>query len=80
MAAERILVVEDDPAIGQSLLDGLRQHGFTPELCKAGTSRVEFAQKHSPHLILLDVRLPDGSGFDFAVRCGSLECGSRSLF
>ena len=62
---QRILVIEDDPAIGQSLLDGLRQHGFTPELCKTGTSSVDFAQKNAPHLILLDVRLPDGSGFDF---------------
>src|SRR5262249_7437780 len=50
---------------GQSLLDGLRQHGFKADLCKTGSSGVEFAQKYSPHLIVLDVRLPDGSGFDF---------------
>src|SRR5262245_47451474 len=65
MASERILVVEDDPAIGQSLLDGLKQHGFTAELCKTGTSGVQIAQTRTPHLVLLDVRLPDGSGFDF---------------
>jgi len=63
--AQKILVIEDDPAIGQSLLDGLRQHGFTPELCKTGSSGVEFVRKQTPYLILLDVRLPDGSGFDF---------------
>jgi DNA-binding response OmpR family regulator len=65
MSNQNILVIEDDPAIGQSLLDGLRQHGFNPSLCKTGTSGMEHAQKHSPHLILLDIRLPDGSGFDF---------------
>lgn len=65
MSNQNILVVEDDPAIGQSLLDGLRQHGFNPSLCKTGASGVEHAQKQTPHLILLDVRLPDGSGFDF---------------
>ena len=65
MTAQRILVVEDDPAIGQSLLDGLQQHGFSAELCKTGASGVEYAQKQSPHLVVLDVRLPDGSGFDF---------------
>ena len=65
MTAQKILVVEDDPAIGQSLLDGLKQHGFIPEVCKTGTSGVEFAEQRTPHLILLDVRLPDGSGFDF---------------
>jgi len=65
MEIYRILVVEDDTAIGQSSLDGLRQHGFNPSLCQTGSSGVEYAQRQTPHLILLDVRLPDGSGFDF---------------
>jgi len=65
MEPYRILVIEDDPAIGQSLLDGFKQHGLKAELCKTGSSGMEHAQKHSPHLILLDIRLPDGSGFDF---------------
>ena len=72
MEQYRILVIEDDPAIGQSLLDGFRQHGFHAELCKTGASGVEYAQKHSPHLILLDIRLPDGSGFDVCRRMRSL--------
>jgi DNA-binding response OmpR family regulator len=67
-----ILIVEDDPAIGQSLLDGFRQQGFRAELCKTGSSGIEFAQKHSPHLILLDIRLPDGSGFDYCRKMRSL--------
>jgi DNA-binding response OmpR family regulator len=63
--AQNILVIEDDPAIGQSLLDGLRQHGFHAELCKTGASGVEYVQRQATHLVVLDVRLPDGSGFDF---------------
>jgi DNA-binding response OmpR family regulator len=68
MDSYRILVIEDDPAIGQSLLDGFQQHGFQAALCKTGSSGVEFTQKYSPHLILLDIRLPDGSGFDVCRR------------
>ncbi|HSK87639.1 MAG TPA: response regulator transcription factor [Anaerolineales bacterium] len=64
MEPYRILVIEDDPAIGQSLLDGFKQHGFNAVLCKDGSSGMEYTQKHSPHLVLLDIRLPDGSGFD----------------
>ena len=64
MESYRILVIEDDPAIGQSLLDGFKQHGFQAQLCKTGSSGIEYVQKHSPHLIVLDIRLPDGSGFD----------------
>jgi two-component system response regulator MtrA len=65
MTSHKILVIEDDPAIGQSLLDGFRTHGFEPHLCSTGTSGVEYAKGNSPHLIVLDIRLPDGSGFDF---------------
>ena len=64
-SAQKVLIIEDDPAIGQSLVDGLRQYGFQAELCKTGTSGVEYVQKQAPHLVVLDVRLPDGSGFDF---------------
>ncbi len=65
MELYRILVIEDDPAIGQSLLDGFRKYGFEPHLCNTGETGVEFAKKQAPHLVLLDIRLPDGSGFDF---------------
>ena len=72
MESHRILIIEDDPAIGESLLDGFKQHGFRAELCKTGASGVEYAQRHSPHLILLDIRLPDGSGFDVCRQMRSL--------
>ena len=65
MTTQKVLVIEDDPAIGQSLLDGLRQHGFQADLCKTGSSGIDYMQKQAPHLVLLDIRLPDGSGFDF---------------
>jgi DNA-binding response OmpR family regulator len=65
MASHKILIVEDDPGIGQSLLDGLKHHGFEASLCTTGASGIDFAKRKTPHLIILDVRLPDGSGFDF---------------
>lgn len=65
METHQILIIEDDPAIGQSLLDGFKQHGLKADLCKTGTAGMEYAKKNSPHLIVLDIRLPDGSGFDF---------------
>jgi DNA-binding response OmpR family regulator len=69
---ERILIIEDDPAIGQSLKAGLTEHGFAPHLATRGGEGVEYASKASPHLILLDLRLPDGSGFDFCRQMRSL--------
>ena len=60
-----ILVIEDDPAIGQSLIDGLRNQGFESHLSTTGETGITFARNLHPHLIVLDIRLPDGSGFDF---------------
>jgi DNA-binding response OmpR family regulator len=65
MEPYRILVIEDDSAIGQSLLDGLKYYGFHGELCVDGLSGMNHAKQHRSHLIILDIRLPDGSGFDF---------------
>jgi DNA-binding response OmpR family regulator len=65
MEPYRILVIEDDPAIGQSLIDALQHYGFRAELCVDGRSGMNHARQHVSHLIILDIRLPDGSGFDF---------------
>ena len=65
MEPYRLLIIEDDPAIGQSLLDGFKHHGFKADLRANGSSGMEHAKQHMPHLIILDIRLPDGSGFDF---------------
>jgi DNA-binding response OmpR family regulator len=65
MEPYRILVIEDDPAIGQSLVDGLKHYGFRVDLCVDGSSGMNHAKQHIFHLIILDIRLPDGSGFDF---------------
>jgi DNA-binding response OmpR family regulator len=62
---KHILVVEDDPAVGRSLEDGLTREGYIVTWKKTGGDGVSCALDAHPHLIILDVRLPDGSGFDF---------------
>jgi DNA-binding response OmpR family regulator len=59
-----ILVIEDDPAIAQSLQDGLQRDGYQVLWHNNGNDGLTAARSHHPHLIILDVRLPDGSGFD----------------
>ncbi|MBI1256513.1 MAG: response regulator [Chloroflexi bacterium] len=62
----QILLIEDDPAVARSLQDGLTRDGGYPVIWKAsGTEGLRYARDQNPHLIILDVRLPDGSGFDF---------------
>jgi DNA-binding response OmpR family regulator len=62
---KHILVVEDDPAVGRSLQDGLAREGYAVTWKNTGDDGVSYARDAHPHLIILDVRLPDGSGFDF---------------
>jgi DNA-binding response OmpR family regulator len=60
-----ILLVEDDPAVGQSLRAGLEREGFRVTWVERGQEGITCARDRGPHLAILDVRLPDGSGFDF---------------
>ena len=61
----QILLIEDDPAVARSLRDGLERDGYTVTWKETGTEGVVYTRDYNPHLIILDIRLPDGSGFDF---------------
>src|SRR5512142_1571176 len=67
-----LLIIEDDPAVARSLQDGLQRDGYTVAWKDCGEAGVRYALENAPHLILLDVRLPDGSGFDFCRRMRQL--------
>jgi len=60
-----ILLIEDDIAVAQSLMAGLERENFIVTWKEIGAQGLDHAIKHQPQLILLDLRLPDGSGFDF---------------
>jgi DNA-binding response OmpR family regulator len=60
----QILVVEDDPAVAASLVEGIGGAGYQVHREATATGAVAHARAHPPHLVVLDVRLPDGSGFD----------------
>jgi DNA-binding response OmpR family regulator len=60
-----ILIIEDDPAVAQGLQDGLQPEGYRVTWKSSGLEAIRFAQHTPAQLVLMDVRLPDGSGFDF---------------
>ena len=59
-----ILLVEDEPAIAEPLAETLTREGFHLEVAGTAAGAVEAAGRVRPDLILLDLMLPDGSGFD----------------
>ena len=60
-----ILIIEDDPGVAESLSLALENEGYKVSWKSQGSDGISFLKTNNPHLILLDVRLPDGSGFDF---------------
>jgi DNA-binding response OmpR family regulator len=59
----QVLVVDDEPAIRESLAFALRRDGFA--IAEAGSLREADAAAASADLILLDLVLPDGDGLEF---------------
>ncbi|MCD4737977.1 MAG: response regulator [Anaerolineae bacterium] len=59
-----VLVVDDDPAIRSLLTQVLTEDGLRVQAVAWGGDAVAQARAQSPDLILLDLRLPDISGFD----------------
>ncbi|MGL4304890.1 MAG: response regulator transcription factor [Mycobacteriaceae bacterium] len=56
----RVLLVEDDPAIAEALIDGLPRYGFeVTHVTTAAEARAKFS---NAEVVLLDLGLPDGDG------------------
>lgn len=63
--SKTILVVEDDGDLCTLLEYNLSRNGYRVELMHQLEGGLERAQRVRPDLIILDVMLPDGDGFDF---------------
>jgi DNA-binding response OmpR family regulator len=64
MAGETILIVEDERAVARGLEYGLQEEGFRVLWARNGRDALARANEANPDLIILDIRLPDVSGFD----------------
>jgi two-component system alkaline phosphatase synthesis response regulator PhoP len=63
----RILLLEDERNVGSTLVERLRKEGFDVAwTTSVGEARAEVSSPQRFDLALLDVGLPDGSGFDVA--------------
>ncbi|HEX8743263.1 MAG TPA: response regulator transcription factor [Thermoleophilaceae bacterium] len=59
-----ILLVEDERSIIEPLAAALEREGFRTELAGTAAEAIEKAAEVDPDLVLLDLMLPDGSGYD----------------
>ena len=62
--AEKILVVEDEPTLQETLAYNLKRQGYAVELAGDGQAGIEAARRAQPNLIVLDIMLPILDGFE----------------
>ena len=64
----RILVVEDEPAMAESLTWGLEQEGYVVVVAATGETGLWLAEEAAPDVIILDVMLPGLNGYQVCER------------
>jgi len=62
----RVLVIDDEEQIRTALRSVLRARHWLVDLAENGEAGLEAAVTHTPDLVILDLTLPDMSGFDVA--------------
>ena len=76
----RVLVVDDEPGIVDVLSMALRHHGFGVQSTDNGQDALERVRRWRPHVMVLDVMLPDMEGFEVARRLASEHAAVPILF
>jgi two-component system, OmpR family, response regulator len=77
---DRVLVVDDDPGIRGLLTSALRFAGYEVEVAADIPQALERVRTASPDVIVLDVMLPGGTGFDVVTLLRSKSIGVPVLF
>lgn len=66
--ARRVLIVDDNRDAAESLAMLVEVLGGEPHVCFDGASALAAFDDHAPHLVLLDLTMPDMSGFEVVRR------------
>ena len=61
---QRILVIDDDPAITSLLKRGLSYEGFTVDIAGTGEVGLALARERPPDLVILDIMMPGMNGLE----------------
>jgi CheY-like chemotaxis protein len=70
--APRILVVDDEAIIADTIVQILNRNGFIAEAAYSGAQAIEYARRHCPELVLSDVLMPQIDGVEAAIQISQL--------
>ena len=66
--AKRVLIVDDETDVGRLLSFNLADAGFEAEVARTGEGALAMAAEFRPHVVVLDLMLPDLSGYEVCRR------------
>jgi two-component system OmpR family response regulator len=78
--ALRVLVVDDEPNIVDVISMALRYEGFAVASAASGAEAMAGVADFRPHLVILDIMLPDMEGFDVAERLSAKRVDVPIIF
>jgi two-component system OmpR family response regulator len=78
--ALRVLVVDDEPNIVDVISMALRYEGFAVDSADCGVDAIAKVADFRPHLVVLDIMLPDMEGFDVAERLSAKRVDVPIIF
>jgi two-component system copper resistance phosphate regulon response regulator CusR len=68
MSMQRILIVEDEAKVSQFIKKGLEENAYAADIAGTAREAIAFIQQDEYDLIILDINLPDMSGYAFCDR------------
>src|SRR5258706_14914168 len=60
----RVVIIEDERDVARLLEFNLQQAGFTVEIAGTGSDGLTAIRNHTPDVVVLDLMLPDTSGYE----------------
>ena len=71
MSKNRILLVDDEPDIVETVSFMLQSHNYLVSVASGGQEGMEKAKNEQPDLLLLDIMMPDIDGYDVCMKLKS---------
>lgn len=65
---QKVLIVDDEPAILMSLEFLVKKAGFEVFIARNGTEALEIVARELPHVVVLDIMMPDVDGYEVCER------------
>ncbi len=78
-AAARLLIADDESSISTFLRDVLTDEGYAVTVVESGPAAVAAAEQDLPHLAILDLMMPGGSGLDALPRIKAVSPETRVI-